>query len=193
MVLGVRAPAWTFLMRFVLFVGVNATGYANWFVRAKWGGEFNRASYQALGGYVRFGVTYSLAACVMSLGLLWAYSLNSANRDWLYLAVSLATVLPLFVHSIWQWSVPLHGIHRRKRTHQRFADAVGLVDDASPDDSVSPARPIDYRDQFKAAKYIREIVDNLSGDWSWGQTTRHHGVLRRAKGALAIRLRRRSR
>lgn len=116
LVASARQGVGAFLASFTAYFGAGMLAYGNWLFHARRGVDLNRKiSYPRLGRYVRFGTTICIVNFVASFGLYWFHRLYTSVNDVIYLIVALSLMLPLFLHSIVNWNIPLRKIYLAKR------------------------------------------------------------------------------
>jgi hypothetical protein len=106
------SSAAAFLTRLGIFLATGAAAYGNWLLHARSGTAFNQAAYAVLRTYVLFGTAYCLFLVAAVPALLWLGTLAGLG-DVTLLAIGLTLVLPLFGHSVLNWSWRLHRIRTR--------------------------------------------------------------------------------
>lgn len=110
LIIAARMDAGAFLTRLAIFLAVGLLAYANWFHHARHGGELNEHSYPILGRYVRFGTAACAALLAATVALVALRDANIGFGDICALVATLVLVQPLFLHSIFDWTIQLHMI-----------------------------------------------------------------------------------
>ncbi|MEJ3748145.1 hypothetical protein WEI85_33275 [Actinomycetes bacterium KLBMP 9797] len=112
-----RRTTGAFLACLVLFFAAGVVGYGNWLFHARRGGDLNtRTSYPILGRYVRFGTTVCALDLLAAIGLLGLHHRGTGLSDVAFASAALVLMLPLSLHSIANWSIPLRRINDRPPT-----------------------------------------------------------------------------
>jgi hypothetical protein len=116
LIASVRQGVGAFLAAFAAYFGAGVVAYGNWLFHARRGVDLNtKISYPRLGRYVRFGVIACVANFFASIGLISARHIFAEINDVVYLIMALSLMLPLFVHSVFNWNIPLRKIYLAKR------------------------------------------------------------------------------
>lgn len=113
LIIGARMDAGAFLTRLAIFLAVGLVAYANWLCHADRGGELNRHSYPILGRYVRFGAIACSALLATTVALVALRDADIGFGDIAALVATLILVQPLFLHSIFDWTIALRRIRSR--------------------------------------------------------------------------------
>jgi hypothetical protein len=115
LIASVRQGVGAFLASFAAYFGAGIVAYGNWLFHARRGVDLNtKISYPRLGRYVRFGVITCAANFVVSVGFIGARHIFAGINDVVYLIMALSLMVPLFVHSIFNWNIPLRKIYLAK-------------------------------------------------------------------------------
>ncbi|TYK46764.1 hypothetical protein [Actinomadura decatromicini] len=107
-----RESTGSFLLILMITWWSGWVSYGNYWYHARRGGELNRASYALLGRYVRFGLGCHLVGAPAAV-LLWVLH-HYSGKEWdlVFLTAAFATLAPLFLHSIFNWSLVLYRLQR---------------------------------------------------------------------------------
>jgi hypothetical protein len=116
LIANVRHGPGAFLASLTAFFGAGIAAYGNWLFHARRGVDLNRKiSYPLLGRYVRFGTTTCAINFIISVGLNWTSHLFTGVNDVVYLTIAATLMIPLFLHSIANWNIPLRKIYLTRR------------------------------------------------------------------------------
>ena len=119
LIIGARMDASAFLIRLAAFLTVGLLAYLNWLYHAAHGGELNRHSYPILGRYVRFGTVSCLVLIATTVALVALRNADIGFGDVSALVAALVLVQPLFLHSIYDWTIVLNRIRSREPASAR--------------------------------------------------------------------------
>lgn len=73
----------------------------------------NRNSYLLLGRYIRFGLAFHIVCgCPLTISLAVLYPYVGKGHDLVFIAATLVVLTPLFLRSIFNWTMPLHRLQR---------------------------------------------------------------------------------
>jgi hypothetical protein len=114
LIAGAQATTRSFLARLGVFLSVGTAAYANWLFHARHG-TANKATYEILKWYIRFGSFYCAAVTVGTLCTAVVLSAKSGSAGVALLTATLVGVSPLFLHSIVNWNRHLQLIRDRVR------------------------------------------------------------------------------
>lgn len=110
-------PTRYFVLALAIGYLLGSAAWGNCWFHATRGFPINATSYSLFGRYIRFGVYMMLAGSIILIVLFGLDStFNNATFDVICAACVLPTILPLLLHSIWHWNLPL----RRQLGHGRL-------------------------------------------------------------------------
>ncbi|WP_067454957.1 hypothetical protein [Actinomadura macra] len=114
LIASVRKSAGTFLVFYAAFLGAGIVGYLNWLIHAQRGAPMNRTSYPQLKWYIWFGTAVCALGFMSTIGLIGLHAAAPDLAEVYLMIAALLIILPLFLHSLVTWTLPLYTFHRRR-------------------------------------------------------------------------------